>query len=437
MAAEERNSAQPRAARLGRRKPPPTDEAARRIPRVFLLIESSRASGRAMLKGIADYAHHHGPWSFYWETGGLEKAWPVLKELDADGIILRDVDALGAILALGIPAIVVGHQRNEVAGQVNVITDSANIGRLAAEHLLHCGFRHFAFCGLSQTPEEHTPWSAARRESFCQQIQRSGFSKPACFELASMSRNWADERATVARWLGSLPQPVGLFACNDDCGQRVIEACRLAGLPVPDAVGIIGADNDELVCGLSDPAMSSVAIGFERAGYEAAEALDWMMQGSRQVPGQILVRATHVVARRSTDIVAQEDMHLVKALRFLRDHARGAVDVASVARAAGLSRRALERRFRAVLQRSVLDEIRRMRTDQIARLLVETPLPVSAIAESLGYADAQHFARYFRAAKHISPLAYRKQFGVKAGSAVLTQNGGNISQSGVVGAVGE
>ncbi len=405
----------------------------RLLPRVVLLIESSRASGRSMLKGIADYAHHQGPWSFYWETGGLEKAWPVIKRLDADGIILRDVDVLDDVLALGIPAVVVGHRHEEVLGQVNVITDSANIGRLGAAHLLDCGFKHFAFCGLSQAHQERTPWSAVRQESFCAQILHAGFTAPACYELASFSQDWANERAALADWLKSLPQPVGLLACNDDCGQRVMEACRVAGLAVPDAVGVIGVDNDELVCGLSDPAMSSVAIGFERAGYEAAEALDRLMKGTRRVPRQIFVRATHVVARRSTDVVAMEDAQLVKALRFIRDHAREPVDVKSVARAAGLSRRALERRFRVNLQRSVLDEIRRLRTDQIARLLVETTLPVSAIAESLGFADVQHFARYFRAGKHASPLAYRRQHGARMTTTALTQNGVSFSQSGVVG----
>ncbi len=403
----------------------------RRIPRVVLLIESSRASGRSMLKGIANYAHHQGPWSFYWEPGGLEKAWPVIKKFDADGIILRDVDVLDEVLALDIPAVVVGHLHKEVPGQVNVITDSASIGRLAAEHLLDCGFKHFAFCGLSQSHQERTPWSAARQESFCTRVLRAGFAAPACYELTSVSQDWASERATLARWLQSLPRPVGLLACNDDCGQRAMEACRVAGLAVPDAVGVIGADNDELVCGLSDPAMSSVAIGFERAGYEAAEALDRMMKGKPRVPEQILVKATHVVARRSTDVVALDDAHLVKALRFIRDHARESVDVESVARAAGLSRRALERRFRTNLQRSVLDEIRRLRTDQIARLLVETTLPVTAIAESLGFADVQHFARYFRSAKHASPVAYRRQHGVATATATLPQNGGNLSQSGV------
>src|SRR5512147_3218904 len=104
-----------------------------KVPKVFLLIESSRSSGRSLLRGIADYARHHRPWTFYWEPGGLEKAWPQLKTLGADGIILRDVEKMDDVLAYGVPAVVVGHSRQEIPGLANVITDSDAIGVMAAE----------------------------------------------------------------------------------------------------------------------------------------------------------------------------------------------------------------------------------------------------------------------------------------------------------------
>lgn len=383
------------------------------FPKVVLLIESSRASGRKLLNGVARYAHYHGPWSFYWEPGGLEMVWPVLKTLDADGIIMRDVDKLKEVLALGIPAIVVGHNRKEVAGMVNVVTDSPKIGRMAAEHLLQCGFRNFAYCGYATPAAENIPWSELRKEHFAARLLQAGLVINNYSIRTTPTQNWPEERNRLAHWLASLPRPVGLMACNDDCGVQVMEACKLAGLSVPDQVGVIGADDDEIVCGLANPPMSSVAINFERAGYESAQALDHLMRGSRKVPSRITVPATHIVARRSTDIVAIADVPVAKALRFIRDHARRPVSVEEVSRAAGLSRRALERRVRSETGASILDQIRRARTDQIARLLVETELPVCQIAESLGFDDAQHFARYFRAAKQVTPLAYRKSFGIQ------------------------
>jgi len=211
-----------------------------------------------------------------------------------------------------------------------------------------------------------------------------------------------------------------------------MEACKEAGLTVPDLIGVVGVDNDEVVCGLSNPAMSSVAINFERAGFEAAEALGQLMLGVKRAPAKITVPATHVVARRSTDVVAVSDPALGRALRFIRDHSRRAIGVSDVAQAAGFSRRALERRFRSEIGISILEQIRKARTEQICKMLVETSLPVGQIAESLGFEDVQHFARYFRSAREVSPLAYRKSFG-KQTRTRPTQNGDSISQFGVVG----
>lgn len=390
---------------------------------MLLLIESSRASGRALLQGIARFAHDHGPWSFYWEPAGLEKGWPKLTSLDLQGMIVRDVGNLEKTLAFGIPTVVVGHRRAEVAGLVNVVTDSTRIGRMGAEHLLACGFKHFAFCGLEETQLEHPGWSHLRNGGFAQRIQEAGFTCSSFTAPPARNLSMKQQRQSLADWLLSLERPVGIMACNDDWGVQVMEACKLAGLAVPDTVGVIGADNDELVCGLADPAMSSVSINFERAGYEAAQALARLIRGRAEPSRKINVDPTHVVARRSTDTVASQDEHVARALRFVREHVREAILVTRVAQAAGLSRRVLERRFSREMGRTVLQETRRLRTEQIARLLVETHLPVGQIADSMGFADVRHFARYFRAEKRMSPLAYRKSFGTRSASNQLSQIG--------------
>jgi LacI family transcriptional regulator len=391
----------------------------KKIPTIGLLIESSRESGRKLLCGIARWAHHYGPWSFYWEPGGLEKAWPKLKALNVDGIILRDVDKLEEVAELKIPAIVIGHSRAEIPDLVNVVTDSAAIGRIGAEHLLNCGFKHFAYCGYGRdlpgsSASELSTWSDLRRKSFELRIRQGGFGVDAYTTLPAATAGWREERGKMADWLRSLPKPTGLMACNDDCGRQVIEACKLAGLSVPDEVGILGADNDEVVCGLSEPSMSSVAINFERAGYESALVLHRILRGKRRTSSKIIVSATHVVARRSTDFIAAFDPQVRKALQFVRDHIREPIMVMDISRAAGLSRRALEIKFRREIGCSIHEYVRRMRTDQIVHLLVETDLPVGRIAESLGFPDIQHFARYFRANKEISPLAYRRTYGKHA-----------------------
>jgi LacI family transcriptional regulator len=405
-----------------------------RIPKVLLLVESSRGSGRSLLRGIAHYAHHHGPWSCYWEPAGLEKARPNLKALDLDGIILRDVEKLEEVLAFGIPAVVIGHGRTEVSGLVNVVTDSAKIGQVAAEHLLACGFKRFAYCGCRHSFQEDVPWSELRSQSFADRIRQAGWSTENFPQpQSSGGSSWLQERGQMAAWLKSLPKPVGLMAANDDRATQVVEACKVAGVMVPSEVGIIGVDDDEVVCGLSDPPLSSVAVNFDRAGYEAAAALDGLMNGRGDVSERIVVHPTHIVVRRSTDIVAVEDRSLARALRYIRGAScREALTVAGVARIAGISRRLLERRFRRELGYSVLDDIRRVRTDKMAQLLVETQLPVCEIAETLGFGDVQHFARYFRSVKNMSPLAYRKTYAAYSAQNRRSQFGDSFAQSGVV-----
>lgn len=375
-------------------------------PRVILLIESSRAAGRALLSGIAKYARHHGPWVFFWTAAGLQEARRGGLDLEADGVILRDVELVEEVLSKGIPAVIFGHSRGEVAGVANVITDSQAISRLAAEHLLSCGFRHFAFCGFVEST-----WSELREQAFRRTVEQAGFTVETLTVRSEITGSpWGADREAIARWLKTLSKPVGLMACNDDLGHEVLEACKLAGLAVPDQAAVIGADNDEIVCGLADPPMSSVAIDFEGAGYQAAKALDALMCGGRRRSRRIVVPATHVVARRSTDIVAQDNVHLQRALIFIRDHASAGISVPEVARAAGSSRRTLELLFRNVVGHSILSEIRRVRTERIARLLLETDLSVAEIAQMMGFEDTQHIARYFRKTRELSPLAFRKLY---------------------------
>jgi LacI family transcriptional regulator len=386
-----------------------------------------------LLRGIAHYAHHHGPWSFYWEPGGLEKAWPKLKTLDLDGIILRDVDKLEEVVAFGIPAVVIGHGRTEVSCLLNVVTDSERIGQMAADHLLACGFKKFAYCGSVTSIEKGAPWSELRHKAFADRIRQAGWPcENFAVPLPSGRSSWLRERGLMARWLQSLPKPLGLMAANDDRARQVVEACKLADIQVPSEVGIVGVDNDEVVCGLSDPPLSSVAVNFDRAGYEAASALDCLMNGRGPVPARIIVHPTHIVVRRSTDVVAVEDQSVAKALRFIHGASgREELTVAVVARNAGISRRLLEKRFRRELGCSVLNEIRRMHADKMAQLLVETHLPVREIAETLGFGDVQHFARYFRSVKKMSPLAYRKAYARYSTQQPHSHSGDSFTQSGV------
>ena len=381
----------------------------RRIPKVILLIETSRAYGRGLLRGITKYSRLHGPWVFYSEPGGLEKALPHLREWGANGIIMRDSRKGDEVTTMGVPVIVSVHLKEHIMGTPYIDTNGVRIGRMAAEHLLNRGFRQFAYCGFD---ELH--WSRERCENFSNKLVEAGF-KVHIYKQAhsKIKRSWENEQTIIADWLKSLPKPVGLMACNDDRGRQLTEACKIAGLKVPEQVAIIGVDNDELVCELSDPPLSSVALNVERGGYEAAELLDKLMAGEKIANQDIIVQPTHVVTRQSTDILAIEDSDVAEAMRFIRQHAREPIQVSEVADAVALSRRALQQRFRRILGRTVHEEIRHTRIEQVARMLAVTNLSVSQIAQALGYIGVEKLSRSFQREMGVSPLAYRKHHGLK------------------------
>jgi LacI family transcriptional regulator len=366
------------------------------------------------MRGIAKYSDLHGPWIFHWkapfyrEPGGQQVTLSRLKKLDADGIIMREQKKTEEILAMGLPTVVSPYSR-QFAGLPNIIPDDGAIAKMAAEHLFNLGLRYFAYCGFKDMFAVRN-----RGEVFRKTIAGRGLKTYVYKEPKSRAkRQWESEQNIMAKWLRSLPKPVGIMACNDDRGRQVIEACKIAALHVPEEVAVIGVDNDDLVCSLSHPPLSSIVLNFERSGYEAAELLDELMAGKKPENQTIVVKPTHVIARQSTDVLAIQDKEVARAVRFIRQRAKEAITVDDVVWVAAVSRRGLERRFQRVLNRSVLDEIRRVHIELVTRMLIETNLSVTQIASSLGYSSVAHIGRYFRREKGMSPLGYRKRFGHK------------------------
>jgi LacI family transcriptional regulator len=310
------------------------------------------------------------------------------------------------IVSTGIPAIIKGYKAE---GYPTIATDNDAIGRMGAEHLIDRGFRHLAYCGLNDRY-----WSVERGDAFADRLREEGIEAHMYRQPRSRAmRSWDKELAYMAKWLASLPKPVGVMACVDDRSQHVLQACKMAGLEVPHEVAVLGVDNDELVCRLASPQLSSIALAAERAGYEAAELLDRLMAGERMGEQKIVTQPTHIVIRQSTDVLAMEDRMVAKALQFIRTHASEPIQVTDVVKAVPVSRRLLQKRFQRVLGRTILDEIRHTRAEQVARMLSETNLPVSKIALTCGYPGIDHIARSFRKIKGMSPLAYRKRYGRK------------------------
>ncbi len=387
-----------------------------RIPKVIFLVEISRAYGRGLLRGIAQYSKLHGPWLFFmgpeFYVKGIEHSYRWIKEVGADGIIapLWDAKIIEMILDLRLPSVICGIERPAL-NICRVVTDDVAVGRIAAEYFLERGFQRFGFCGFVDAI-----WSQRRGEGFSRRIAQAGF-EAYIYQLPAVKRRrpMEGEQNVIAEWLSGLPRSIAIMACNDDRSRDVLSACRIAGIEVPREAAILGVDNDELICDLSYPQLSSMATSTERAGYETAHVLDKLMKGQRieETEKEVVISPLHVVTRQSTDIMAIEDLQVAEAVQFIRRRGREAIQVGDVAEAVGLSRRALQQRFRKVLSHSVHEEIKSDRVNQTAGMLTGTNLTISQIARLLGYPDASNISRYFKQQKGISPSDYRKQFGPK------------------------
>ena len=386
--------------------------------KVILMIDSSRSFNRGVLGGIAKYAHLHGLWSIdmnFWNMYDI--GLPRIKSWLGEGIIAAGVYSrtiAKKITESGLPAITVedelaDHLAAHTKGADGIPTISADsyaVGSMAAEHFLERGFRHFAFCGV---PNKN--WSRLRKEGFRQRVKQAKCECHIYPEPDSKKDNvWEKERLGLADWLRGLPKPLGVMGCNDERSYELIEAAHIVDITVPEEIAVIGVDNDELLCNLPAPPLSSIALNVEKAGYEAAALLDRLMAGEKMAGQKIIVEPVGVVARKSTDILAISDPAVPAAIRFIREHVGDVIRVDDVVNATPLSRRLLERRFRESLGRSILKEIQRVHLESATEILLKTDLPISQVAQESGFSSATHLGVIFKQRMKMTPLAYRKAF---------------------------
>lgn len=383
------------------------------LPQVALLIGFSRNYRRGILRGIAGYVRAHGPWSCFTPEQGLHAGIPDwLKTWKGDGIIAC-IDAprtAKALLRMDCPVIDVLHNAR-FEGIPCFDTDAGVVAKFAAEYFLKAGFRHFAFCGFPGIP-----FSDRREAAFvdclaARRFEVRVFSAPRKknlpLDIPAAERQGIGRAAAIVEWLRRLPRPLALFACNDICGQQVLNACRGHGINVPEEVAVMGVDDDEVLCSLCDPPLSSVEPDTERLGYAAAALLDRMMRGKRVRPGLVKIPPLRVVERASSDTVPIQDPVMVKALRYIRDHVGEGTAVKDVQAHVRRSRTDLENRFRRHLSISVSTEIWRRRMDRVCSLLQETDLRLGEIARQSGFATDSHLCRSFKDRFQMTPAEYR------------------------------
>ena len=384
------------------------------IPRVALLIETSRSYGRELLVGIAQYVRSHGPWSIEFQEGDPTEQLPDwFKSWRGDGIIARvkTEEMANSILKKNLPTVDLYCELPH-SKMASLRSDEALVGRLAAQHLLERGFQHFAFSGFNGVE-----WSNRRGHGFRQCIAEAGYPchtfenprPPALIAPVEYEEHGLKYEHQLAHWITALPKPIGLMACNDARARQILKACRDLGIAVPDKLAVIGVDKDEVLSELSDLPVSSVILNTQRIGFEAAALLHRMIKGEHPSKETILIEPRGVATNRSTDTLSVQDANLAKAILFIRDHACEPISVESVASFAGLSRSMLQRKFRATFKQSVHEAIINGRLKRASDLLVGTNISMIDVAEKSGFKHCEYMAVVFKTYIGKTPSQYRKE----------------------------
>ena len=379
-----------------------------RASNILIIIDTSRASGRKFLTGVEKYVTAFADWQvlirppdYLGEKEHRKNFWFRLE--DVDGILVRDTLPALNLLKADKPIVINDTQRELIPGSSTIVTDSQSIGKLAAEYFIGLGFQNFAYCGF-----KGLDWSLKRFCSYNKTLKENGISK--IFEYKedpSVKSQSLKERWKISKWLKQLPHPLCVFACNDDRAICILEACKFADLNIPEEVAVLGVDNDELMCNLSSPSLSSIELNFERAGFLAAQHLKELIHKKAENK-VIYVYPVEIVERCSTDVLAINDPEITAALIFIRNHFYKPIQAADVVNATGLSRRELEKRFKKFLKKTIKDEIERLRIEWIKKKLIISNQSIYQISSELEFANPEHFSRYFKNATGQRPLQFRR-----------------------------
>jgi len=396
-------------------------EWASRPPRFFVsaILDTTETFFREIVAGAAHFAREVGDWQLTADVSGSGMATPSrrldLRDGQVQGIIasLHDPRFAATVATLGLPVVEVGTSgRGQSAGIPLVDTDDERIASMAFTHLRMRGLEHFAYYGVAASMA--TLWSVQRGDAFAACVKAAGYQ---CARLDASARTAGTAAAgrRLRDWLLGLPQPVGIMACSDLHGRRVLTACRSLRLRVPHQVAVIGVDNDELECELAVPPLTSIEQSARQIGYEAARRLDALLRPRRslggtahRVPLRMLIPPAGVVARASTDTPLVIDTVVARLLKAIRTEACKGLTVAKMVDLAKLPRWKLEKRFRDVVGHSIHEDIVQVRLAEARRLIRTTSLPMKIVAARSGFHSVPYMTTIFRRSYGTTPARLRR-----------------------------
>lgn len=325
-----------------------------------------------------------------------------LREWQPSAIITEYLAGLTeALVELGCPVILVPSDQ-PVEGVFHVDIDDFAIGRLAAEHLKARGYRKFAFVGRG---DAH--YAKQRLAGFQEVVGEVPVYWEEFRDWRQYDEYWRDPDEDMVGWLAAQETPLGIFSAHDPTGRHVLEAAGQAGLEVPFVIGVVSANDDETVCEMARPGLSSIRLPWRRLAVEVVQVIEAVREG-RPPAGPVLVQPLEIIARGSSSYEAVDDPVVRRAMQFLVERISSLASVEEWATAVGVSRRVLERRFQKSLGRSPHAMIQLERVEMAKKLLTTTDLPVSLIAERCGFQSNERLTVNFREFVGIPPASYRR-----------------------------
>ena len=360
------------------------------------------------MRGIASYMHANDLWEITLpeqERGAGPPPW--LDDWTGDGLIARiENEEIAAVLRRKKFPIVDLSAARIMPKVPWVEIDERGVGQAAFSHFRERGFETFAFCGETQFK-----WSSLRQEGFAYHVEQAGFALNVFNDPPRAGRRSAAKQAQkrLTKWIQTLPPRTALLACYDRKAQQILDICRSVAIRVPEHLCLLGVDNDDVLCDLATPPLSSVVPAAKRIGYEAASILDTLMNGGQVEELGHFFEPLGVETRQSTDIVAVEDDDIAMAMRFIRDHHCDGINVKDILKVVPLSRRTLETRFRKVIGRTIYQEINRRRIGRVSELLRSTDLSLAQIALKTGFQSEEYMSVAFRRSNGIPPGKFRNQ----------------------------
>ena len=375
--------------------------------KVILLIDCASEHDRKLLRGMMRYSKENGPWRFYRlspdsRLGEDREEWILqwAKQWSADAIIGRwDDRKMNLLDQLDIPVVL---QNNRSRSDVfsNLTGDYDSTGRMAAQYFRKKLFTEYAFFGIKDIV-----WSEERCKGYEDEIAKYNGHFHSYMEGTS-----GDDRDKIVEWLEKLPKPVALFCCDDAHAQFVTETCKISGIRVPEDIAILGVDDDELLCGISDPPISSIDMDVERGGYMTCKLLHQQILSGSKEPFDVWITPLGIKERASTSILNVKDPHVLKMIRHIDNNYSLDIKMEDILKIVPLSRRSIEMRFKKATGYTIYQYLLNVRVEHFAYLLTTTHRSYVDIAYEVGFRDLSNVSRTFRKYKGCTPLEYRKKY---------------------------